>query len=159
MKYVKSKLVENNGASMIVFAGLLILVVTISCVVMEYFRVTGMVEALNLELERTGNIAVEYAMIDEARGYQLSRIAPEIAKERFDIYFRDRLGLTSDYKKIREGKLVYQVVFDRFDIDADSAQITMAGSIGINLLFVSKFAPEAMSFPFYVVTKNVNISD
>ncbi len=159
MKYVKSKLVEKNGASMIVFAGLLILVVTIYCVVMEYFRVTGMVEALNLELERTGNIAVEYAMIDEARGYQLSRIAPEIAKELFDTYFRDRLGLTSDYKKIRAGEMVYQVVFDRFDIDADSAQITMEGSFKINLLFVSEFAPDALSFPFYVVTKNVNISD
>lgn len=159
MKYVKSKLGEKKGASMIVFAGLLLLVVTISCVVMEYFRVTGMVEALNLELERTGNIAVEYAMIDEARGYQLSRITPEIAKERFDTYFRDHLGLTSDYKKIRDGEMAYQVVFDRFDIDADSAQITMEGSFKINLLFVSEFAPEALSFPFYVVTKNVNTAD
>lgn len=159
MKYVKSKLVENNGASMIVFTGLLILVVTISCVVMEYFRVTGMVEALNLELERTGNIAVEYAMIDEARGYQLSRIAPEAAAECFDTYFRDRLGLTSDYKKMSDGKMVYQIVFNTFDIDSDTAQITMKGRIKMNLLYVSVFAPESISFPFSVVTQNVNIVD
>ena len=159
MKYIRSKLSEKNGASMIVFAGLLILAVTISCVVMEYFRVTGMVEALNLELERTGNIAIEYAMIDEARGYRLSRIAPEIAQERFDTYFRDRLELTSDYKKIRSGQMVYQVLFDTFEIDADTARITMKGSFKINLMFVREFAPAAISFPFSVVTKNVNIAD
>lgn len=157
---IGKKLKEKGGASVIVFIGILFALIALSLVFLEYFRVTGLYESITEELERSGNIAVEYAMIDDARGYHISTIDIGEAEKQFDAYFRDRLKLTDDYRKYDEqGALLYWIVFDNLVFDDDTPQIIMEGTICVNLQLVGSYATAPVELPFTVTTRNVNAAD
>lgn len=160
MMRIREKIKSREGASFIVFIGVLIALITLFLVIFEYFRVMGMHEAITEELERSGNIAVEYAMIDEARGYHISKIDSEEAKKQFDTYFKKRLNLTDDYIKYgQDREKLYWLSFDKFEVDAETPKITMKGTIYVNLQLVGSYVAAPIELSFDVITRNLNTAD
>lgn len=157
--FAVQKLHEIKGTSIYIFILILSVLITVGLVSMEYFRVSGIYDSVTAEMERAANIAIEYSMIDEARGYHISEIDPDIAAQQFDLYFRTRLGLGREYQKNDdEGAIVYQVAFDSHDIDAEKSQILMQGDIYITMRLVGNYIT-GISMPFNIKTRNVNIID
>lgn len=159
MEIINQKFKDQNGSSFIVFTMLLILIITISLIVMEYFRVIELYDEVITEMERASNIAVEYAMIDEARGYHISQIDEEEARNQFDTYFKTRLDLTSNFEKIIDGKLYFKVVFDQFKIDSELSNMNMDGTVYINLQLISNYITTPIGLPFKIHTDNINIEE
>ena len=159
-RIIGNKVKERGGASLFIFTMVFSILITVSLVVTEYFRVSELYETINIEMERAGNISVEYAMIDDARGYHLSKVDTEEAKKQFSIYFKERLGLTDDYRNLDEdGDLIYRIAFKNLDFDGETPKLSMNGSIYINLVLVSNYVSVPIEIPFDVTTRNVNAAD
>lgn len=157
--FAVQKLRETKGASIYIIILALAMLIVTSLGVMEYFRVSGIYDTVTSELERASNIAVEYSMIDEARSYHISQIDPDLTAQQFALYFRNRLGLTEGYQKNDEnGSMIYKVVFDNLDIDAETPQILMRGDIYITMRLVGDYIT-GVSLPFKIKTRNVNMID
>jgi hypothetical protein len=154
------KLWERNGASILIMMLILSILITVNLAIMEYFRVKAIYDAARTEMERAANISVEYAMIDEARSYHISKINPDIARQQFELYFEDRLDLTDDFEKQdEEGNMVYMVIFDDFTINGDAPSMKMQGKIRVSLNLVGEYLTAPIDLPFRVATRNVNIVD
>jgi len=160
IRILRNKVKERGGASLFIFTMIFSIVITVSLVVMEYFRVAELYETITIEMERAGNISVEYSMIDDARGYHLSKVDTKEVQEQFAIYFKERLGLTDDYiKKDEDGNLIYRIAFHHLDFDGETPKISMSGNIDINLVLVSNYVSVPVEIPFDVTTRNMNAED
>jgi hypothetical protein len=154
---MKKILRDQRGGVVLLFTFLITAILTTYLVAMEYFSVAEKQDRIITEMERASNIAVEYAMIDDARSYNLSKINTDTAKNQFDTYFKERLGLTPDYKLYdSNGELVYQVIFDEFSFDGEAPKISMRGKTRITLRLVNNYILVPIDIPFKVVTRNVN---
>lgn len=158
-KVILDKLKEQSGSTLFVSIGLMAAMITLFLVIYEVFNVVGIYNSVTTNMERASNMAIEYAMIDEARGYHISIVDAEVAEDQFGEYFVSRLGLNGNYEKIEDGSLNYKVTFDTYEIDPDKAQMLLAGDLVIDLKLVGNYVPTPVSLPFSIRTRNVNAAD
>lgn len=158
-KFLKEKLKDKRGSTFFIFIMLIMVLLVVMLCVMEYFRVMELHDTVTTEMERAANMALEYSMIDEARSYHISQVDVDITKEQFDMYFTERLELNDQLEKYVDGQRQYQVKFNSLEIHAEIPQITMQGSISIDLQLINKYMPEPVELPFDIKTRNVNMED
>lgn len=157
LRYIHQKTREKQGTSIVLlFIAIVLMLYLVFIVALEYYNVTNTYEAIVIELERAGNIAVEYTMNDEARGYHISYIDEADTKKLFNQYFSERLNLNSNLEKYIDNQRIYKVAFDKFDIDSELAQISMEGTIIIELILLKNYTDYEVKLPFSVKTRNIN---
>lgn len=158
-RLLQEKFSEEKGNIVYIFIILVTLLITLFLCVIEYYRVTELYDDVTTEMERAANIAVEYAMNDEARGYHLSKIDESIAQEQFNTYFIQRLKLNSSFEQFVDGDRYYKVEFTTFNIDVEIPQIQMQGTLCIDLQLVKNYVTVPIELPFDIKTRNVNVEE
>ena len=159
IEILNRKIREQTGSTFFVTVGLLVIIITMYLAVTEYFRVINLYDSVTTEMERASNMAVEYSMIDEARGYHISVIDSDEAEKQFNTYFITRLEMTNAFEKIKDGKTCYKINFDTFEIDPDIPRMKMQGTVSINVELVGNYISTPINLPFDVKTRNVNMED
>ena len=159
MKKMYLKLKEEKGSPVFIFIILLVLMLSVFFCLIETYRIIELHDMVVTEMERAGNIAVEYSMIDEARGYHLSKIDEAAARDEFNKYFTERLELNSSFEKYVDGQRYFKVQFDSFSIDPEAPEMTMKGTLYIDLQLVKNYLTIPIELPFDVITRNVNMED
>jgi hypothetical protein len=134
---------------------LIFVLLSLSVILSEIYRIHGIHSHLEYELQRAVNIAVEDAMEDSWRQDKLNKLDAAKARSFFFYYLQNDLGLSGGYQKIGDGKIVYTLVFDDIDTQIDPPRLLVSGHARVRSEFA--FLVDDIRIPFTIRSKNFRI--
>jgi len=155
----KSKgLLDNRKGDVFVFILILaFFIITISAVLMEYFRMESLYQQVEYVLQRGVNASVEYAMLDEYRRDGHSRMDSALAEDILYTYFHESMGLDSGLNKYAGEQWVYGLEIERLDATDEPPRLTLEGKLKTRSIF--SFLTGGVRLPFTISSVNTRIEE
>lgn len=147
------KRIENKrGDGLILTMVIVFIVLSLCCVISQYFYMYILQQRLEAELQRAVNGAVEYAMGDSYRQDKVGNLDTETAKREFRAYLHSDMGLNAMNQKYKDGKLVYSIRLDRIQVTADPPEFRIQGLVRAKTMF--SFLIGDIQIPFKIASTN-----
>lgn len=131
---------------------LVFVLVTFSVTIGELYRMHLLQQDIEYQLQRSVNCAVEYAMGDSYRQDKIVNLNVTLAKSEFYKYLKEDVGLDSDNRKYKNGKLRYKLYFTSVDGTSNPAVFTAQGKAKAESLF--SFLAGKIEIPFKISSTN-----
>ena len=93
-------ILQNRKGDVFIFIVILVFfILTLSAILIEYFRMESLYQQVEYVLQRGVNASVEYAMLDEYRRDGHARMDSALAEERLYEYLHESIKLDADLSK------------------------------------------------------------
>ena len=145
MVRIKERLnAKKNGSGLLMVMILVFFLIT--------FIVHIMQQEIEIHLQRAINCSVEYAMGDSYRQDKITNLNVGVAKTKFYKFIRDDMGLDSNNRKYKDGKLVYRLEFVSVNGTSNPAVFNVKGYASARSLF--SFLTGNIEIPFDISSTN-----
>ena len=136
MVRIKERLnAKKNGSGLLMVMILVFFLITFIVTVGEFYRIHIMQQEIEIHLQRAINCSVEYAMGDSYRQDKITNLNVGVAKTKFYKFIRDDMGLDSNNRKYKDGKLVYTLEFVSVNGTSNPAVFNVKGYASARSLF------------------------
>jgi len=153
LKFIKQK--SKKGSGIILTMILVFIVITFSAIIAEFYRIYILQQEIEYQLQRSVNCAVEYAMGDSYRQDKIINLDITVAKTEFYKYLITDVGLDSNNRKFKSGKLVYTLYFTIVGGTPNPARFTVQGKLKAKSIFA--FLVGEIEIPFKISSTNFRI--
>lgn len=135
MNRIKRALKNRKGDTFIFIIILVFFILTLSAILIEYFRMEAMYQQVEYTLQRGVNSAVETAMRDEYRrdGYALLDTAA--AEEALYTYLYESMALDSELNKYTNSEWVYELEIENLHATESPPRLTLDGALRTRSIF------------------------
>lgn len=148
MNYLKNK----RGDGLILTMIIVFIVLSLTCVIGQYFYMYTLQQKMETELQRAVNCAVEYAMGDSYRQDKVGHLEIDIAKNEFYKYLRNDLGLDDMHRKYNNRKLAYTIRLDEVSGQSEPPEFRIRGVTRAKTMF--SFLMGDIEIPFKISSTN-----
>jgi len=155
MKRFKNILQSNKGDTFVFILILVFLILTLSVILIEYFRMESLYQQVEYVLQRGVNSSVEAAMMDEYRRDGYARMDAELAEKSLYAYFHDSMKLDTEMNKHAGEQWVYQLEIDSLDASENPPRLTLKGTLKTHSIF--SFLSGNIHLPFTISSVNNRI--
>ena len=152
---MKRKIVKKECDGILLTMIIVFVVVTLSVMIGEFYRIHLLQQDIEYQLQRTVNCAVEYSMGDSYRQDKIVNLDVGEAKREFYTYLQDDVGLDSRHRKYKDGKLTYRLYFSSVDGTTNPAVLTVKGEAEASSLF--SFLAGNITIPFEISSTNYRV--
>lgn len=150
------KILMNRKGDAIFFIFIIVFVIiTLSAIIIEYFRIDSVYQQVEYELQRGANSSVEYAMLDEYRRDGTAKMDTTLAEEALCNYLHESMKLDQALKKNSKDKSVYELELQSITTTDIPPKITMTGLIITRSTF--SFLTGEIKLPFTISSSNNRI--
>ena len=130
--------------------------ITFIVTVGEFYRIHILQQDIEYQLQRSVNCAVEFAMGDSYRQDKIVNLDVALAKKEFYKYLSEDVGLDSNYRKYKNGKMTYRLYFSSVAGSSNLAELTVKGRAEADSLFA--FLTDAkIKIPFKISSTNYRV--
>ena len=152
------KFLNNRQGDIFVFMLILtFFIITLSAILIEYFRMESLYQQVEYVIQRGVNTSVEYAMLDEYRRDGYSRIDSAKAEDTLYTYFHESMGLDSNLNKYADNQWVYQLEIESIDATDEPPRLTLNGVLKTRSIF--SFLTGEVRLPFTISSVNNRITE
>lgn len=130
-------------------------ILTLSAIVFEYFRIDSLYQQVEYELQRGVNSSVEYAMLDEYRRDGVAKMDSDVAQDEFYTYLHQSMKLDRELEKYSDKKLVYTLDIQSITATDDPPRLTIQGQLKLRSCF--SFLPSDIRLHFSISSINSRI--
>ena len=147
MVRIKERLnAKIKGSGLLMVMILVFFLITFIVTVGEFYRIHIMQQEIEIHLQRAINCSVEYAM------GEITNLNVGVAKTKFYKFIRDDMGLDSNNRKYKDGKLVYRLEFVSVNGTSNPAVFNVKGYASARSLF--SFLTGNIEIPFDISSTN-----
>lgn len=151
LKLQSKKKCSGTILTMIMVFFLVTFIVTIG----EFYRIHLLQQDVEYQLQRSVNCAVEYAMGDSYRQDKIINLDVSEAKSEFYKYLSEDVGLDSNHRMYKDGKLKYKLYFTSIGGTSNPAVLTVKGRVETDSLFA--FLAGKIKIPFCISSTNYRL--
>lgn len=157
MALIKRILLNRKGDTFVFIIIIVFFILTLSAILIEYFRMESLYQQVEYVLQRGVNSAVEYAMRDEYRrdGYALLDTA--VAEERLYEYLHESIALDSGLNKYAGDEWVYELEIESIHATETPPRLTVDGALRTRSIF--SFLTGEVRLPFSISSVNTQITE
>ena len=153
MVRIKERLnAKKKGSGLLMVMILVFFLITFIVTVGEFYRIHIMQQEIEIHLQRAINCSVAYAMGDSYRQDKITNLNVGVAKTKFYKFIRDDMGLDSNNRKYKDGKLVYRLEFVSVNGTSNPAVFNVKGYASARSLF--SFLTGNIEIPFDISSTN-----
>lgn len=151
LKILKSK---RGDAIFFIFI-VMFVILTLSAMIIEYFRIDSLYQQVEYELQRGVNSSVEYAMLDQYRRDDAAKMDSAIAEQELYDYLNHSMELDQELDKYFDNKLVYQLDIQSITATEAPPRLTIEGQLKTRSNF--SFLTGEIRLPFSISSSNNRI--
>lgn len=156
MSRINKILAGNSGSFPILVLVVIFVLLTLSGIIMEIYRIHSIQSHVEYEVQRAVNIAVEDAMHDTWRQDKYGKLDILLTVEGFYDYLYHDLELTPSLEKIDSGKTIYQLELLKVTPVHEPPKLTVQGNIKLKSAF--DFLAGEVTVPFTIASRNKRIN-
>lgn len=145
---------QKGGTIFFVFI-IVFVILTLSAIIIEYFRLETMYQQVEYELQRGVNTAVEYAILDEYRRDDALKMDIAIAQQELYGYFKQNMKMDQELNKYSSNSFVYQLKIRTVSAAESPPRLTIEGWIRTHSIF--SFLTGEIRLPFTISSSNNRI--
>ncbi len=157
MKRLVMLLKGRRGNGLIFTFILLFVILTLTAMVIEAYRMDTMYEQVDYVLRRGVYASVEYAMLDEYRRDRYAKMDSGLAIEKLYEYFYETMKLDQDLNKYSNGKWVYSLEIESLTADDDPPELVLRGYIKTHSIF--SLLTGEVRLPFTLTSGNIRTEE
>lgn len=143
---------NKRGDGIILTMMLVFVVLSLVCVIGQYMQMYLFQQKIEYELQRAVNCAVEYAMGDSYRQDKIGYLNVQTAKQEFEKYIREDMGLDAQNRKYQNGKIAYSLLFQRIEGTTQPPEFSVRGMAQTKAMF--PFLIGDIEMPFRIKSTN-----
>lgn len=151
LRILKSK----EGDAIFYIFIIVFVILTLSAIIIEYFRMDSLYQQVEYELQRGANSSVEYAMLDEYRRDGVAKMDSTIAEEELYNYLHQSMKLDRELCKYSDGKPVYRLEIQSVTAIECPPRLTIKGQVKTRSTF--SFLTGEIRLPFAISSSNNRI--
>ena len=153
---IRSALLNKKNASGTILTMILVFfLITFIVTIGEFYRIHLLQQDVEYQLQRSVNCAVEFAMGDSYRQDKIVNLDVDLAKKEFYKYLSEDVGLDSNHRKYKDGKLKYRLYFTSVVGTSSPAELTVKGKAEADSLFA--FLSGKIKIPFSISSTNYRV--
>lgn len=157
MGKLKHILNSRKGDAFVFILILVFFILTLSAILIEYFRMESLYQQVEYVLQRGVNSSVENAMLDEYRRDGYARMDSALAKDTLYTYFHESMELDAALNKYAGEQWVYQLEIKGIDATDDPPRMTLDGALKTRSIF--SFLTGDVRLPFSISSVNNRIEE
>jgi len=154
---IKGILRDRKGDTFVFILILVFFILTLSAILIEYFRMESLYQQVEYVLQRGVNSAVEYAMRDEYRRDGYALLDTEAAEERLYTYLHESMGLDSELNKYAGEEWNYCLEIKNIHATESPPRLTLNGELRTRSIF--SFLTGEVRLPFNISSVNTQITE
>jgi len=135
---------------------ILFVILTLSAIIIEYFRINSMYQQAEDELQRGVNSAVEFAIRDEYRRDGIAKMDGILAEQTLHDYFQQSMKLDQEFSKYAGSKLMYRLEIQTINATEEPPCLTIKGWVKARSIF--NFLTGEIRLPFTISSSNSKIN-
>lgn len=148
-----AQILKNRKGDTFVFIIILVfLILTLTAILIEYYRMESLYQQVEYVLQRGVNSAVEYAMRDEYRRDGDNLLDTAAAEEALYTYLHKDMGLDSGLNKYVDGEWVYELEIKNIQATESPPRLTFTGVLRTHSIF--SLLPGEVRLPFSISSIN-----
>lgn len=152
------KILSNRKGDAFVFILILVFfILTLSAILIEYFRMESLYQQVEYVLQRGVNTSVEYAVLDEYRRDGYARMDSALAEDTLYTYLHESMGLDTALNKYAGEQWVYQLEIEGIGATAEPPRLTLDGVLKTRSIF--SFLTGDIRLPFTISSVNNRIEE
>ncbi|WP_176716122.1 hypothetical protein [Desulfosporosinus sp. BG] len=151
LQILKSK----KGDAIFFIFMIMFVILTLSAMIIEYFRIDSLYQQVEYELQRGVNSSVEYAMLDQYRRDDAAKMDSAIAEQELYDYLNHSMELDQELDKNFDNKLVYQLDIQSITATEAPPRLTIEGQLKTRSTF--SFLTGEIRLPFSISSSNNRI--
>lgn len=129
-------ILQNRKGDTFVFILILVFfILTLSAILIEYFRMESMYQQVEYVLQRGVNASVEYAMLDEYRRDGYARMDTTLAEDTLHTYLHESMKLDTELNKYAGEQLAYQLEIESINATENPPRLTLKGALKTRSIF------------------------
>lgn len=152
------RILSNRRGDAFVFILILVFfILTLSAILIEYFRMESLYQQVEYVIQRGVNTSVETAMLDEYRRDGYSRMDSALAEDTLYTYLHESMGLDSELNKYAGNQWVYRLEIESIDATDEPPCLTLKGVLKTRSIF--GFLVGEVRLPFTISSVNNRITE
>ncbi len=157
MGHFKRILQNRRGDAFVFILILVFFILTLSAILIEYFRMESLYQQVEYVLQRGVNTSVEYAMLDEYRRDGYARMDSDLAEKKLYEYLHESMELDSGLNKYAGEQWTYEMEIERTDATDTPPRLTLNGTLKTRSIF--SFLTGDVRLPFSISSVNNRIEE
>lgn len=157
MKRIVSILKNKHGDGLIFTFILIFVVLTLTAMVIEAYRMDTLYEQVDYVLRRGMYSSVEYAMLDEYRRDRYAKMDSTLAQEKLYEYFYKTMKLDQDLNKYSNGQWMYSLEIESLTATDDPPELVLEGYLKTHSIF--SLLTGEVRLPFTLTCGNTRIEE
>ncbi|KJR46169.1 hypothetical protein UF75_3456 [Desulfosporosinus sp. I2] len=147
---------SQKGDTLFFIFIIVFVILTLSAIIIEYFRIDSLYQQVEYELQRGVNSAVEYAILDEYRRDDAAKMDTAIAEQELYDYFSQNMKLDQELNKYSDNRFVYQLKIRTVSAAETPPRLTIEGWLKTRSIF--SFLSGEIRLPFTISSSNSRIN-
>lgn len=147
---------SQKGDTLFFIFIIVFVILTLSAIIIEYFRIESLYQQVEYELQRGVNSAVEYAILDEYRRDDAAKMDTAIAEQELYNYFSQNMKLDQELNKYSDNRFVYQLKIRTVSAAEIPPRLTIEGWLKTRSIF--SFLSGEIRLPFTISSSNSRIN-
>lgn len=157
MKNLRRIVQERKGDTFVFIVILVFFILTLSAILIEYFRMESLYQQVEYVLQRGVNSSVEYAMRDEYRKDGDGRLDTERAKAAIYTYMHDSMGLDGGMNRYSGNQWAYRLEIKELSATESPPRLTLDGVLETRSIF--SFLAGEVCLPFRLSSTNTRTEE
>lgn len=157
MDHFRCILQNRKGDTFVFIMILVFFILTLSAILIEYFRMESMYQQVEYVLQRGVNASVEYAMLDEYRRDGYARMNTTLAEDTLYTYLHESMKLDTGLNKYAGEQLAYQLEIESINATENPPRLTLKGALKTRSIF--RFLAGEVRLPFNISSVNNKIQE
>lgn len=148
---------SRHGDGLIFVFIIIFVILTLTAMVIEYYRMDTMYQQVDYVLRRGMDSSVEYAMLDEYRRDRYAKMDSALAQEKLYEYLHENMKLDRNLNKYSDGQWVYTLEIESLTADDDPPRLVLKGYLRTRSIF--SFLTGEIRLPFTLISGNTRINE
>lgn len=157
MGHIRRTLQNRRGDAFVFILILVFFILTLSAILIEYFRMESLYQQVEYVLQRGVNASVEYAVLDEYRRDGYARMDSDLAEKKLYEYLHESMELDSGLNKYAGEEWAYELEIERIDVTDTPPRLTLNGVLKTRSIF--SFLTGDVRLPFSISSVNNRIQE
>lgn len=153
----KCILQNRRGGTFVFILILVFFILTLSAILIEYFRMESLYQQVEYVLQRGINGSVEYAMLDEYRRDGYARMDTALAEDTLYTYLHESMELDAGLNKYAGEQWAYQLEIESINATENPPRLTLDGALKTRSIF--SFLAGEVRLPFHISSVNNRIEE
>jgi len=155
--HIRRTLQNRRGDAFVFILILVFFILTLSAILIEYFRMESLYQQVEYVLQRGVNASVEYAVLDEYRRDGYARMDSDLAEKKLYEYLHESMELDSGLNKYAGEEWAYELEIERIDVTDTPPRLTLNGVLKTRSIF--SFLTGDVRLPFSISSVNNRIQE